>query len=49
MMRTRGFSRRTSDNYASDRLLVEDLHCGNVVADRAGNLHVIDPAIYPLR
>jgi hypothetical protein len=47
MMRARGFSRRAGDNYANERLLVEDLHCGNVLADRAGNLLVIDPAIYP--
>jgi hypothetical protein len=47
MMRTRGFRRRSNDDYESALLKVEDLHSGNVLVDVSGNLLVIDPAIFP--
>jgi hypothetical protein len=47
MMATRGFRRKSSDDYADERFHVEDLHAGNVLVDAEGNLLVIDPAIYP--
>ena len=47
MMRASGYRRRSNDDYEGQRLTVEDLHSGNVHVDAAGNLIVIDPAIFP--
>jgi len=48
MMNAHGFKRRSNDDYEGRRIRVEDLHSGNVLLDETGNLHVIDPAIFPL-
>ena len=47
MMTARGYRRRSSDDFDGARLTVEDLHSGNVLVDGAGQLIVIDPAIFP--
>ncbi len=47
LMRARGYRRRSSDDYESSLLTVEDLHSGNALIDNDGNFVVIDPAIYP--
>lgn len=47
MMATRGFVRRSGDDYTDERLKVEDLHSGNVLVGEDGTLLVIDPVIYP--
>ncbi len=47
LMQARGYHREMSDDYANDLLQVADLHPGNVLVDADGELHVIDPAIFP--
>jgi hypothetical protein len=46
MMKARGYTRKSGDDYANDLLHVEDLHDGNVLVDAEGALHVIDPVIF---
>jgi hypothetical protein len=48
MMQTRGYRRKSCDDYSSRMLHVEDLHDGNVLVDETGELHVIDPVIFPI-
>jgi hypothetical protein len=47
MMLSRGYKRRSNDDYEGRLLTVEDLHSGNVLIDDENNLLVIDPAIFP--
>ncbi len=46
MMRARGYTRKSCEDYANDLLHIEDLHDGNVLVDEDGELQVIDPVIF---
>jgi hypothetical protein len=45
-MRIRSYQRHSGDDYCNRRLLIEDLHDGNVLVDTDGEIHVIDPVIF---
>ncbi len=46
LLRARGYTRTSGENYANKRLLVEDLHDGNVLVDPDGAFQVIDPVLF---
>lgn len=47
LMKARGYARKSGEDYANDLLHVEDLHDGNVLVDKDGEIQVIDPVVFP--